>query len=144
MSNALVGNGYCDDEMNIAECNFDGGDCCGQCETITITLQNSAQAAQGSKEGIYHNSSMVNGKPSWTSSSHAIWYHQQWNDWAISPLNDIGSSNAEIYTDDGNKCPFNLPSEMWFYRVDGTRVDNSWTSAGVGEINVTCLNGNFS
>ena len=24
-----VGNGFCDDDTNILECNFDGGDCCG-------------------------------------------------------------------------------------------------------------------
>ena len=27
----LVGNGYCNDEANIATCNYDGGDCCGVC-----------------------------------------------------------------------------------------------------------------
>ena len=26
---ALVGNGFCEEETNISECNFDGGDCCG-------------------------------------------------------------------------------------------------------------------
>ena len=25
----LIGNGICDDESNVRECNFDGGDCCG-------------------------------------------------------------------------------------------------------------------
>jgi hypothetical protein len=25
----LVGNGFCDDDTNIAECDYDGGDCCG-------------------------------------------------------------------------------------------------------------------
>ena len=24
-----IGDGYCDDETNNADCNFDGGDCCG-------------------------------------------------------------------------------------------------------------------
>ena len=24
-----LGNGFCDDQLNKAECNFDGGDCCG-------------------------------------------------------------------------------------------------------------------
>ena len=27
----LVGDGYCQDEINTAECQFDGGDCCGPC-----------------------------------------------------------------------------------------------------------------
>ena len=29
IQNALVGDGYCDDERNNEKCNFDGGDCCG-------------------------------------------------------------------------------------------------------------------
>ena len=28
-SNVLVGNGFCNDETNIAGCMFDGLDCCG-------------------------------------------------------------------------------------------------------------------
>ena len=28
---ALLGDGLCNDESNNAECNFDGGDCCGGC-----------------------------------------------------------------------------------------------------------------
>ena len=31
----LVGNGLCDDETNILECNFDDGDCCGPNITTT-------------------------------------------------------------------------------------------------------------
>ena len=27
----VVGNGYCNDETNNADCNYDGGDCCGTC-----------------------------------------------------------------------------------------------------------------
>ena len=70
---ALLGNGVCNDETNNPECNFDGGDCCGHCAAISVTLENNALVAQGYYEGIYHNSSMVNGKASWTSTSQAIW-----------------------------------------------------------------------
>ena len=31
ISNALVGNGFCNDNTNVEACNFDGGDCCGTC-----------------------------------------------------------------------------------------------------------------
>ena len=31
VNHALVGNGFCNDETNIPECNYDGGDCCGPC-----------------------------------------------------------------------------------------------------------------
>ena len=27
----LIGDGFCNDETNNADCNFDGGDCCGGC-----------------------------------------------------------------------------------------------------------------
>ena len=27
----LIGNGFCNDEANTDECNYDGGDCCGTC-----------------------------------------------------------------------------------------------------------------
>ena len=27
----MIGNGYCNDETNNIDCNFDGGDCCGNC-----------------------------------------------------------------------------------------------------------------
>ena len=30
----LIGNGYCNDETNVPECNFDGGDCCGLCINV--------------------------------------------------------------------------------------------------------------
>lgn len=31
ISNALVGNGFCNDETNNEACNYDNGDCCGTC-----------------------------------------------------------------------------------------------------------------
>ena len=33
----LIGNGNCNNEVNVAECNFDGGDCCSLCETIIFS-----------------------------------------------------------------------------------------------------------
>ena len=29
--NPLIGNGFCNDETNNMECDYDGGDCCGTC-----------------------------------------------------------------------------------------------------------------
>ena len=31
--NALVGNGFCNDDTNNVECNYDGGDCCENVKT---------------------------------------------------------------------------------------------------------------
>ena len=30
----LIGDGYCNDEVNILDCGYDGGDCCGSCINI--------------------------------------------------------------------------------------------------------------
>ena len=35
----LIGNGFCNAELDIVECNYDGGDCCGLCQTIIVTLE---------------------------------------------------------------------------------------------------------
>ena len=137
VSNALVGDGYCNDEMNTAECNFDGGDCCGHCEIITITLENNAKAAQSTLEGTYHNLYMVNGKPSWTSASNAIWNAQE--NWHIGNLDNIGEFVGDIHSSFGSQCPFDLLSEMWYYYD----TENGWTNAGANEIKIDCLKGNY-
>ena len=137
--NALAGDGHCNDEMNTAECNFDGGDCCGPCAAIIVTLDNNALVAQGSREGIYHNSSIVNGKASWTSTSQAIWYVQEFAKWAIGPIESIGTKNRGISSDRVTfQYPFDLPSEKWNYLYN-----NGWTSAEANEIKVDCLKGIF-
>ena len=155
-----VGDSFCDDENNNEDCNFDGGDCCGQfvntqycavcqcmsdgessgeigctsCQIINITLENDAQIAQGSREGIYHNFSVINGKASWSSTTNAIWYSQGY--WYIGSLDLIGLFNGRISSSLGNQCPFDQLSEKWWY-LD---TDKFWTNAAANEINVFCSN----
>ena len=43
-------------------------------------------------------STSVNGKPSWTSQSKAIWYIQNRNTWMIGDLKNIGEPLGFIYT----------------------------------------------
>ena len=81
---------------------------------------------------------MVNGKASWTSTSQSIWYDQEFNDWNIGPLHNIGTTAAAMYSDYGSECPFDLPSEKWNYWYN-----NVWTNAQANEIHVECLKGNF-
>ena len=52
----------------------------------------------GKYQGAYELSALVNGKPSWTSQSTAIWYIQDGNTWEIGNLNDIGKPLGNIYT----------------------------------------------
>ena len=93
-------------------------------------------SAQGSRQGIYHNSSVVNGKPSWTSNLQAIWYDLQYDNWKIGPIDDIGTSTAGIKSESANGCPFYIPAEQWYY-WDGS----SWIGAGQNDITLECLQG---
>ena len=43
-------------------------------------------------------SELVNGKPSWTLNSRAIWYNQDHNLWIIGPLHQIGTTMGFFYT----------------------------------------------
>ena len=36
---ALIGNGFCNDETNKVDCNYDGGDCCGSCANTDYCLE---------------------------------------------------------------------------------------------------------
>ena len=43
-------------------------------------------------------SELVNGKPSWTLNSKAIWYNQDHNLWLIGNLNQIGTTMGRFFT----------------------------------------------
>ena len=94
---------------------------------------------QGGKQGIYHHkSSFVNGKPSWISDSHAIWYVIEYNAWAIGSIENIGTTVQGITSGDSTfRCPFDMASEYWhYYNI------SDWINAGANGIKVECL-GNF-
>ena len=107
--------------------------CCSTCETINISLKNAAATAHGSFSGTYIKSSMVNGKESWISSRNGIWFTPEY--WIISHLDYIGTNMASIYSNFGNRCPYDLSSEHWRYY----HPLNGWIDAAPNNINVECL-----
>ena len=90
--------------------------------------------AQWIRKGIYHKSSTINGRETWTSEFNAIWYAPEY--WMIGPLNNIGTNIGGMYSIYANTCPFYIQSEKWLYSDS-----NRWTSAATNEINIYCLNG---
>ena len=50
----------------------------------------------GQCQGTYEKLALVNGKPSWTSQSKALWYDG--DDWMIGSLKNIGTRRAFMYT----------------------------------------------
>ena len=67
-------------------------------QTIKISLKNDVLVkCQGIFEGTYEMSTPVNGKPSWISSTNAIWCAPNDTDnWVIGKLDDIGKNIGYI------------------------------------------------
>ena len=86
---------------------------------------------------MYHISDPIDGKPSWTSVSNAIWYKLEYDAWALTPLEAIGGSNADIYANDfyGGLDDTN---NQWYY-WDGS----NWIPASANDIFINCTSKNF-
>ena len=112
-----------------------------ECQTIVITLNNNALAAQSSKQGIYQRAEKVNGKTSWilSSNNNALWYSAASEEWFIGSLDDLGTSTGSIASN-GNQgllsCPYSVPNDAWEYSNDG------WIIADATDVSIECLTGN--
>ena len=102
-----------------------------QCSTAIVTLKNGALASQGSRQGMYQISDPINGKPSWTSNSRAIWYLFN-GYWFIGDLENIGENYASIYTND-NDGGLDDTNNQWKY-WDGS----NWIPASTNDIFINC------
>ena len=64
---------------------------------MTVSLKNEVAADKKEFTGGYQISETVNGKPSWKSGEHAIWYLPIGNAWIIGYLNKLGVDDAELF-----------------------------------------------
>ena len=101
------------------------------------------------KEGIYKLSSRVNGRPSWTTESHAIsftswtteshaiWYMPNYKDWAIGMLDNIGSTMRGITSADNNEVddPQHMVSWKYYHGDEWVVPDEK------NDIIVECIDG---
>ena len=78
-----------------------------------MKLKNNALTHQGGRQGAFQSSSPVNGLPSWTSESHAIWYVPFYEAWAVGNLDDIGEKIRGITSSDNVDDPRDILS--WRY-----------------------------
>ena len=102
-------------------------------------MKNDAKIKQGSKEGIYEAHQTVNGKQSWKSTAHAIWFVKEHNSWDIGDLNWIGGEIRGITSNDGtgNHMPYNVPNDEWWY-AEG--ADYGWKKpTGSDDIIIQCV-----
>ena len=104
---------------------------------ISVFL-NISEYHQSNYVGNYFNSSIINGKPTWTfTSSKAIWYLQEHNEWAFGRLENIGTLYVFIHSEKvTHECPFDIPSEKWWYFHEG-----KWNNAVSNEVMVQCRKG---
>ena len=110
------------------------------CQTLLVELKNEARQKQGSRQGFYEYHAITNGKPSWVSAYHAIWYVPQFLDWFIGPRSRIGENWAGIISRgdvDGNKTPNYVPNNVWRYWSNGWQTPNN-----PNDISVMCLGTN--
>ena len=94
-------------------------------------MKNGALASHESLQGIYQISDLVNGQPSWTSNSHAIWYSLDSYSWLIGNLDGIGENYCYIYGHDNNNG--GLDNNQWNY-WDGS----AWIPASANDIFINC------
>ena len=87
--------------MSISDC---------QCQYLKVNLATEVLAKQSYSQGTgtYELSENINGKPSWKSETHAIWYHPKFKTWFIGKLSYIGTSIAGIVSVDKNDISFVL------------------------------------
>ena len=82
---------------------------------MEVILKNDVLASKGSLQGIYGVYQTTNGRTSWKSTSKAIWFVPDWDDWAIGHLSNIGTRTYEIrsYGDQDERSPSDVPNNEW-------------------------------
>ena len=101
----------------------------GTCDSIQITLTGGALSAQGHVQGLYVKSTTVNGKPSWTEGSRALWFGSN-GLWMIGEKASIGSNSGWLYSPVSGQ-PYGNTND-WLYHNGA-----AWVNP-IGEIELEC------
>ena len=94
---------------------------------MEINMRNDALKHQGRYQGVYERSEIVNGKPSWNNSVHAIWYTRYPRDeWVVGNLTDLGQDPIGPVGHD-NSYKYSMYASGLGYRFNLHRLtDNVW------------------
>ena len=107
------------------------------CQTMTISLSGAVLSSeQSGRAGDYQESVIVNGHPSWINANHAIWFVDEFDDWGVGGIEKLGTRFAGLLANNqgGLVCPFDITFPNWNF----WNGNAGWTSAGAGEISITC------
>ena len=99
-----------------------------------MTLKNGALNYWGLLQGLYAVSDPINGKPTWTLGSHAIWYDSDYNKWRIGFLDDIGTTTCAITAID-DYAGLDDNNNEWKYWAGS---DNGWIWADANDVVINC------
>ena len=86
---------------------------------------------QGHVQGVYWKSTTVNGKPSWTKGSRAIWCNSN-GSWMVGPKASIGENNGWLYNP-VSRQPYGNTNDWFYYNYNGA----AWVNP-IGEIELEC------
>ena len=109
-------------------------------ECIEVILKNDALAKQREKEDIYEESENVNGRRSWKSTNHAIWFLSEQNKWVIGKMKNIGSDICGIASPSGAGdygYPYDVPRHQWEYYIGFKQWKKPTNDAEITIRNVT-------
>ena len=93
---------------------------------MRVTLKNKALKSRSYLQGIYQPSSTVNGRPSWTTASSAIWYIPKFKEWAIGTLDNIGTPYKGIKSEEVDELvdPQNVVSWQYYTGSEWNSTDD--------------------
>ena len=100
------------------------------CQTIKITLKNEVLTHWEKFQDTYEQSTLVNGKHSWTSQSKAIW--NCGNVWWIGSLNNIGKA-VGAFTTTGMLLGANENGKWESF------IKKAWKKLDKNDFNIECI-----
>ena len=108
-----------------------------QCVSLRVKLKNDALKSQEVIQGIFQPSKPVNGRPSWTSASQAIWYIPEFGQWGIGNLGNIGTKFRGIKSIDVDELvePQNIMDWQYYNVVTKWNIPDD-----KNDIIIECIN----
>ena len=99
-----------------------------ECVQLQVYLNNDVLIKQGSLQGTYQKSQMINRRSSWITAIHAIWFIPELDVWAIGRSENVGTIIRGITF----ICNQGL-------KVASTYWDGQWKAVPSGDIVINCV-----
>ena len=99
-----------------------------------MIVKNDPKIHHGINEGNYNmDKNYVNGFRFWINGNRAIWHINEWNQWAIGDLKNVGSKYRGIRSSVDAQCPEKVRNGYWDFSYK-----SKWYNAG-SNIQIKCL-----